>query len=108
MQVRKATLFPPYSLICRVMVTSENDALALETLKAVYFAAEELKKNYPDEFIFLNRMHSPIKKIQKKHRYQVLMRLKSYKLLKQLYDIAVKNTSNNCLVYIEENPANLS
>ncbi len=108
MQVRKATLFPPYSLICRVMVTSENDALALETLKAVYFAAEELKKNYPDEFIFLNRMHSPIKKIQKKHRYQVLMRLKSYKLLKQLYNIAVKNTSNNCFVYIEENPANLS
>lgn len=108
MRVRKATLFPPYSLICRIMVTSENDALALETLKAVYFAAEELKNQRPDEFIFLNRMHSPVKKIQKKHRYQVLMRLKSYALLEKIYDIAVKNTSANCLVYVEENPANLS
>ncbi len=108
MRVRKATLFPPYSLICRIMVTSENDALALETLKAVYFAAEELKTQQPTEFIFLNRMHSPVKKIQKKHRYQVLMRLKSYALLEKIYDIAVKNTSANCLVYVEENPANLS
>lgn len=108
MRVRKATLFPPYSLICRIMVTSDNDALALETLKAVYFAAEELKNQRPDEFIFLNRMHSPVKKIQKKHRYQVLMRLKSYALLEKIYDIAVKNTSANCLVYVEENPANLS
>lgn len=56
----------------------------------------------------MNRMHSPIKKIQKKHRYQVLMRLKSYKLLEALYDIAVANTTANCLVYVEENPANLS
>ncbi len=108
MRVRKATLFPPYSLICRIMVTSENDALALETLKAVYFAAEELKNQQPTEFIFLNRMHSPVKKIQRKHRYQVLMRLKSYALLEKIYDIAVKNTSANCLVYVEENPANLS
>ena len=90
------------------MVTSENDALALETLKVVYFAAEELKNQQPTEFIFLNRMHSPVKKIQKKHRYQVLMRLKSYALLEKIYDIAVKNTSANCLVYVEENPANLS
>ena len=35
--VRKATWFPPYSLICRVMVTSENNDTALQTLKEVYF-----------------------------------------------------------------------
>ena len=108
MQVREATLFPPYSLICRVMVTAEDDALALETLKQVYFATEELKKSHPDEFIFMNRMHSPIKKIQGKYRYQVLMRLKTDRLLNRIYDIAVKFTTADCLVYIEENPANLS
>ena len=57
---------------------------------SVNFAAEELKNQQPTEFIFLNRMHSPVKKIQKKHRYQVLMRLKSYALLEKIYDIAVK------------------
>ncbi len=108
LQVRKATQFPPYSLICRVMVTSEDDKTALETLKNVYFAIEELKKNYGQEFIFMNKMHSPVKKIQGKHRYQVLMRLKSCALLEKIYVIAENNTSTGCFVYVEENPSNLS
>lgn len=107
-EIRKATLFPPYSLICRIMVTGEDDKLALAALKEVYFAAEELKGAYPDEFLFLNRMHSPIKRIQGKHRYQVLMRLQSYKLLPRIYDIAVKNSTGSVLCYVEENPTNLS
>lgn len=107
-RVREATHFPPFALICRVMITSENDALALETLKKVYFAIEELRNLNPDEFIFLNKMHSPVKKIQGKHRYQTLMRLKSNALLEKIYSIAAGNTSSNCLVYVEENPANLS
>ena len=106
--IRKAAGFPPYSLIVRVMVTSENSKAALEALKQVYFSIAELEKAYADEFIFFNKMHSPIKKIQGKHRYQVLMRLKSGALLEKIYDIAVKNTSNECLVYVEENPINLS
>ena len=106
--VREATHFPPFALICRVMVTSENDALALETLKKVYFAIEGLRSTHPDEFIFLNKMHSPVKRIQGKQRYQTLMRLKSHALLEQIYCIAAENTSSNCLVYVEENPANLS
>ena len=106
--LRKATGFPPYSLICRVMVTSENGEAALETLKSVYFAIEDIRKANPDEFIFLNKMHSPIKKIQSKMRYQVLMRLNSNAMLESIYDIAVKNSTNNVLVYVEENPVNLS
>jgi len=108
LQVRKATQFPPYSLICRVMVTSEEEKLALETLKSVYFAIEDLRKTDGQEFIFMNKMHSPVKKIQGKHRYQVLMRLKSGALLEKIYLIAENNTSAGCLVYVEENPSNLS
>ena len=106
--LRKATGFPPYSLICRVMVTSENQEAALESLKNVYFAIENLRKNNQAEFIFFNKMHSPIKKIQGKLRYQVLMRLKGGSLLPKIYDIAAENSSSNVLVYVEENPANLS
>ena len=107
-EIRKATSFPPYSLICRIMVTAADDKLALAALKEVYFAAAELKDKNPEEFLFLNRMHSPIKRIQGKHRYQVLMRLKGNKLLPEIYDIAVKNSTNDVLCYVEENPANLS
>ena len=106
--VRKATFFPPYSLICRVMVSSESNEKALETLKEVYFAIEKIRERVPEEFIFLNKMHSPVKRIQGKHRYQVLMRLQGTKVIEEIYDIAVKNTSSDCIVYVEENPANLS
>ena len=107
-EVRKATAFPPFSVICRIMVTSTDADTAVQTLKSVYFAVSELKNICGEEFIFMNRMHSPIKKIQGKHRYQVLMRLKSGALLGKIYDIAVNNSSADCLVYVEENPANLS
>ncbi len=106
--LRKATCFPPYSLICRIMITCGDNDKAIAVLKEVYFACEELRKNFPDEFIFLNKMHSPVKKIQGKFRYQVLMRLKSKYLLEKIYDIAVNNSANDSLVYVEENPANLS
>lgn len=106
--LRKATGFPPYSLICRVMVTSENSEKALDVLKSVYLSIDRLRVQSPDEFIFFNKMHSPIKKIQGKLRYQVLMRLASGRLLEKIYEIAVNNTTSDCLVYVEENPANLS
>lgn len=107
-QIRKATLFPPYSLILRVMVTGGDEKKTLEKLKDAYLKIENLKNKTPEKFIFLNKMHSPVKKIQGKHRYQVLMRLKDKSLLKDIYDIASETTSADVLVYVEENPANLS
>ncbi|MGN1104308.1 MAG: primosomal protein N' [Candidatus Coproplasma sp.] len=107
-KMRKAALFPPYSLICRVMVVADKDESALEALKKVYLAIEEIRKSDANEFIFLNKMHSPIKKIQNKVRYQVLARLKTDKYLKDIYDIAVSASNADALVYVEENPVNLS
>ena len=107
-KIRLATSFPPYSLICRVMVVGEDDAEALGVLKEIYFALLKLKEENEDEFIFFNKMHSPIKKIQGKWRYQVLMRLKGGALLPQIYDVAARFTTNSVLAYVEENPANLS
>lgn len=107
-KMRKAALFPPYSLICRVMVVADRDDKALEALKNVYFAIEEIRKGDPREFIFFNKMHSPIKKIQGKVRYQVLARLRTDKYLPRIYDVAAENSSDAALVYVEENPANLS
>lgn len=107
-KIRRATNFPPYSLICRVMVTAAEDRAALSVLKDVYFAIDDLRKTEEEEFIFFNKMHSPIKKIQGKVRYQVLMRLKSGKLLPGIYDIAVRCSTSDALAYVEENPANLS
>lgn len=107
-RMRKAALFPPYSLICRVMVVADRDEYALEALKKAYMSIEEIRAGDAKEFIFLNKMHSPIKKIQNKVRYQVLARMRTDKYLKDIYDIAVACSSDNALVYVEENPVNLS
>ena len=53
-------------------------------------------------------MHAPIRRIQGKHRYQVLMRLSSDALLEEIYDAAASVTRRDVLVYVEENPSNLS
>ena len=106
--LRKATAFPPFARIVRVMVTAEEDKKALDVLKEVYFSLKELYDAERDEFLFFNKMHSPVRKIQNKYRYQVLMRLKSDALLPEVYARALAHRSRAVLVYVEEDPANLS
>ena len=61
-----------------------------------------------EEFLFFNRMHAPIKRIQGKFRYQVLMRLTSRRLLERIYEIVSGVKHKDTLVWVEENPSNLS
>lgn len=107
--LRKATSFPPYSVILRVMVESEVDQTALETLKDVYFEVKEIYDKNQDEFLFFNKMKSPIKRMKDKFRYQILMRLKPQaKCVDQIYEASIKHTTNKVLVYVEKNPSSLS
>ncbi len=106
--VRKATAFPPFAKIVRVMVTGEEDKKALGSLKEVYFSLKELFEAHRDKFLFFNKMRSPVKRIQNKFRYQVLMRLTDDALLPEIYARALAGKTRDVLVYVEENPANLS
>ncbi|MCD8201722.1 MAG: primosomal protein N' [Clostridia bacterium] len=106
--VRKISLYPPYAQIVRIMVTGEDNDAALEALKNVFFAVQALRDENPDDFIFFNRMHSPVKKIEGKYRYQVLCRLRDDRLFDRIYEIAGKYGTPKTLVYVEENPSNLS
>ena len=106
--LRAAAMFPPFAKIVRVMVTSEKDADALEALREVYGRLQRLYDAHTDDFLFFNRMHAPIKRIQGKFRYQVLMRITSDRLLECIYEEASAVKPKNALVYVEENPSNLS
>ena len=53
-------------------------------------------------------MHAPVRRIQNRCRYQVLMRLTDDALLPEIYDRALAHKSRDALVYVEENPSNLS
>ncbi len=106
--MRAATMFPPFALIVRVMVSSSEDGAALEALREVYEKLQAVYASAQEEFLFFNRMHAPIKRIQGKYRYQVLMRLVSGKLLERIYDAAAGVKHRDALVWVEENPSNLS
>ena len=106
--VRAITMFPPFAKIVRVMVTGEDERETLEALKEVYTRLQTVYSAHTEDFLFFNRMHAPVKRIQNKHRYQVLMRLVKPELLKEVYDAATAVKFKNVLVYVEENPVNLS
>lgn len=106
--LRAAMAFPPFSKIVRVLVTGEDDKKTLETLKEVYFALERLYTDNPEKFLFFNKMRAPIKRIQNKFRYQVLMRLSDTSVLPEIYDAAATSRTRDVLVSVEENPTNLS
>ena len=106
--LRAAMAFPPYSKIVRVLVTGEDDKKTIEALREVYVALEQLYTENPDKFLFFNKMRAPIKRIQNKHRYQVLMRLSDTSILPRIYDACAQARTRDVLVSVEENPTNMS
>ncbi len=106
--LRAAMEFPPFSKIVRVLVTGEDDKKTMEVFRETYFALEKLYTAQPEKFLFFNKMRAPIKRIQNKHRYQVLMRLSDPSILPQIYDICAEKRTRDALVSVEENPANMS
>ncbi len=106
--LRAATEFPPFSKIVRVLVSSEEDKKALEGLKTVYLALEKLYQDHVEKFLFFNKMRAPVKRIQNKYRYQVLMRISDTGLLPAIYDACSGVGGRDVLVSVEENPSNMS
>ena len=106
--LRAAMAFPPYSKIVRVLVTGEDDKKTVEALRDVYFGLKALYETEMEKFLFFDKMRSPIKKIQGKYRYQVLMRLADGAILPKIYDVCAEARNRDVLVSVEENPTNLS
>lgn len=107
--IRKSTGFPPYALIVRVMIESENDETALNALKDVYVKTSKIYDENRDNFLFFNKMKSPVKRIKNKFRYQILMRLTGdYENIRnEIYEASESVKSQKVLSYVEENPSNL-
>lgn len=106
--LRAAMAFPPFSKIVRVLVTGEEDKKCIEALREVYVELERIYTENPDKFLFFNKMRAPIKRIQNKFRYQILMRLSDTSVLPAIYEACAGARNRDALVSVEENPTNLS
>ena len=108
--IREVTKFPPYSQIIRILYQSENEQSCIDRLNLHYEEIQRVKKDFSEGFIFLQKMKSPVKKIERKFRYQVIMKLieNSEEILKSIYGIIRGNTSKDVSVFVETNPQNLN
>ena len=62
-------------------------------------------------FLFLRSGKSPVSRIQKKFRFQILMRVKAENtetVLNKIYDIVKVEQNPKVSVFVEINPSNLS
>ncbi|HEY8424005.1 MAG TPA: primosomal protein N' [Clostridia bacterium] len=110
--IRKVTKYPPFSTIIRILACSEVEERAIEVLKNIYDEIKPLAESYRDDFLYLKAMKSPIKRIKKKYRVQILMRLTANGVdnhLAEIYNIINKNNDKkDVIVYSEINPQDLS
>ncbi len=108
--VRKATGFPPFSDVVRVVISSEDDENALMATKAIYQEIGYLHAERKDDFYFFGCMKAPLKRLQNKFRYQVLMRINAGNkdILDKIYYVIDKYKSRSVSVSYEINSNNLT
>lgn len=105
--LRQTTQFPPFSHIIRILVSSEDEQRCIQVTKKIYDRALHLKEKYGKLFVFLQAMPSPVKRIQRKYRYQILARVGlNDELVAELYNIA-DVIEKDVSVFVEHNPNNL-
>ncbi len=107
--IRQTASFPPFSRIIRVLFADSDENYVRDTLKVCYNEARLLKEKYAGQIIYMDAMKSPIKRMQNKYRYQILMRVKldrADEIEKELFEICDKACKNS--VFFEVNPQNLS
>ncbi len=107
--IRQTACFPPFSRIIRLLISDNDENYARELLKMCYTEIEKLKDEYQNQILYLDAMKAPIKKIQNKFRYQILLRTKLDKadeIEEKVFEAANKIVKNN--VFLEVNPTNMS
>ncbi len=108
--VRKATGFPPFTEVVRVLVSSVDDENALSAIKAIYGELSIVYNENRNKFRFFGCMKAPLKRLQNKYRYQVLMRINAgdKELLDTIFYIVDKYKTRTLFVSLEVNSNNLT
>ena len=109
--LREIAHFPPFTKILRVLITGESEDKVVNVSKNISNALQQLKQQYSSDFVYLQAMKCPKKRLQNKFRYQVLARYytkNDKQITTKIYEICSKNSQNKVSVFVENNPQNLS
>ena len=109
--LRQVTSFPPFAKVLRILFSSENENKVKAITKQVYKSIKELQTKYIDDFLYCEAMKSPVSKIERKFRYQILMRFKlehQQEIIDSIYNTLNCIKMQDTQAFIEINPSNLS
>lgn len=109
--LRELTKFPPFAKILRLLIMGENDDKTVDVVRQLNEKLQVLKAQYKTDFIYLQAMKCPKKRLQNKFRYQILMRIynkNETEIVKQIHEICGTIETRGVSVFIESNPQNLS
>lgn len=103
--VRKATMFPPFSRIIRILIYGEGHKQALLATQTLYKALRVLAEGNKG-LSRLQAMPAPIKRIDNKYRYQIVLFVENDKVhLTPLIFNEIKNFSKKGVsIFAEVNP----
>lgn len=105
--LRATTKFPPFTTIIRILVSGEDEKKVLEATKKIYDTTLQIKEKYGNMVTFLQAMSSPVKRIQRKYRYQILARVQNYDNVIAEFYKASSVMAKDVSVFVERNPNNL-
>ena len=108
---REVTGFPPYSTILRVLMTGEDDETVKNCARNMFVDIRAYELENKNEFLFLQAMRSPVARIERNYRYQILMRIKreyEEEVMREVYRIIEQNKTRGVSVFAQINPQSMS
>lgn len=111
LNIREVTKFPPFATILRVLISCADEQMAIAKTREYMTKILEVKAQFDSDFIYISAMKCPVKKIQNKVRYQILIRIsqKNYTKIRNLiYNIDRSLKQKDIISFVEVNPQNLS
>lgn len=109
--LREASAFPPFTEIIRILYQGEKEKDCIDELTEQYAELCNLKREFFADFYYMDKMRCPLRRAEKKFRFQILLKLDKYsleQLLPRLYAICDNKKRSSVQVFIERNPQNLS
>lgn len=110
---RRTGLYPPFTVIARLLVESERADEAQALCHRLYDTMEEFLQAHPSQkrrVLMLREDEAPVKKIRGKYRYHVLLKLFEHpdaKPVQQMMSELATVSDEHCQIYAEFNPATL-
>lgn len=111
--IREVTKFPPYAKIARILCSGSDEIAVQESVNGIFTKCKTVAEKNQSNFLYLQKMKAPIKRISAKFRYQILVRLIGSaatvdKIIETLYNIVESARGKDTTAFLEINPVNMS